>query len=276
MALAIAVLAQTAASQTRDQQAIRAASEAWQRYVTTQDVDSIVALHTPDAVVMPSNAPPMKGSTAIRSGLTEMVKTPGLRLHRIPTRIEVTSPTAATEYGSYTESYDTPGGKMREAGSYVTIWHRVNGKWRVALDAPVSSIPMPAQMPAEESDFIARSGAALSWIDFSPPGFPPGGKVSVLHGDPFSPGPFVLRLSLPDGYKIPLHWNPTGEHVTVLSGALQLGVGDSVDVSSAQSYSPGDFVFIPARHQHWAQARGTTVLQVSGNGPFQPSLGVPK
>ena len=33
---------------------------------------------------------------------------------------------------------------------------------------------------------------------------------------------------------------------------------------------------IPARHPHWAQARGATVLQVSGNGPFQPSLGVPK
>src|SRR6266550_3948465 len=114
IALGIGALAPIAASQTRDQQAIRAASEAWQRYVTTQDVDSIVALHTPDAVVMASNAPPMKGSTAIRSGLTEMVKTPGLRLHRIPTRIEGTSPTTATEYGTYTESYDTPGGKMSE------------------------------------------------------------------------------------------------------------------------------------------------------------------
>jgi len=276
MALAIAALAPMAASQTRDQRAVRAASDAWQRYVASQDVDSIVALHTPDAVVMLSNAPLMKGSTAIRSGLTEMVKTPGLKRHRIPTRIEVTSPTAATEYGTYTESYDTPGGKMSEAGNYVTIWRKVNGKWRVALDAPVSTMPMPAQMPAEESDFIAKSGSALSWIDFSPPGFPPGGKVSVLHGDPFSPGPFVLRLSLPDGYKIPLHWNPTGEYVTVLSGGMQLGMGNSIDVSAAQSYSPGDFVFIPARQAHWAQARGATVLQVSGNGPFQPSLGVPK
>ena len=276
MALAIAALAQTAASQTGDQRAVRSASDAWQRYVVTEDVDSIVALHTPDAVVMPSNAPLMKGSTAIRSGLTEMVKTPGLKLHRIPTRIEVTSPTLATEYGTYTESYDTPGGKMSETGNYVTIWHKLNGKWRVALDAPVSTMPMPAQMPAQESDFIARSGGALSWIDFSPPGFPPGGKVSVLHGDPFSAGPFVLRLSLPDGYKIPLHWNPVGEYVTVLSGAMQLGMGNSVDVSEAQSYSPGDFVFIPARQAHWAQARGATVLQVSGNGPFQPSLGLPK
>lgn len=276
LTLAIAALGQTAASQTRDERAIRAASDAWQRYVAAQDVDSIVALHTADAVVMPSNAPLMKGSSAIRSGWSEMVKTPGLRLHWIPTRIEVTSPTAATEYGTYTESYNTPGGKMSEAGNYVTIWRKVNGKWRVALDAPVSTMPMPAQMPSEASEFVARNGAALSWIDLAPPGFPPGGKVSVLHGDPFSPGLFVLRLSLPDGYQIPLHWNPTAEYVTVLSGGLQLGMGNTVDMSAAQSFSPGDFIFIPARQPHWALARGATVLQVSGNGPFQPSLGVPK
>jgi quercetin dioxygenase-like cupin family protein len=57
---------------------------------------------------------------------------------------------------------------------------------------------------------------------------------------------------------------------------MQLGMGNSVDMSAAQSYAPGDFVFIPARQPHWVQARGETVLQVSGNGLFQPNLGVPK
>jgi ketosteroid isomerase-like protein/quercetin dioxygenase-like cupin family protein len=276
MLIVLTPLAPTASSQTRDQQAIRAASDARQRYVTAGNVDSIVALHTSDAVVMPSNAPPMKGSSAIRSGWSEMLKTDRLRLHLIPTRIEVASPTLATEYGTYTESYYGLGGKMSEAGNYVTIWRKVNGKWRVAVDAPVSTMPMPAQMPAEASDFVARNQGALLWIDFAPPGFPPDGRISVLHGDPFSPGLFVLRLSLPDGYKIPLHWNPTAEYVTVLSGGMQLGMGNSVDTSAGQNYSPGDFVFIPARQPHWAQARGATVLQVSGNGPFQPTLGVPK
>lgn len=276
IAIAIATFAQTASSQTRDERAVRAASAARQRYVAARDVDSLVALHTPDAVVMPSNAPPMKGSAAIRAGWSEMVKTDRLQLHLIPTRIEVASPTLATEYGTYTESYYGLGGKMSEAGNYVSIWRKANGKWRLALDAPVSTMPMPAQMPAEESDFIAENEGTLSWIDFAPPGFPPGGKVSVLHGDPFSPGLFALRLSLPDGYKIPLHWNPTAEYVTVLSGGMRLATENSVDTSSAQRYSPGDFVFIPARHPYSAQAQGATVLQVSGNGPFQPSLGVPK
>ena len=73
---------------------------------------------------MPSNAPPMKGSSAIRSGWSEMLKTDRLRLHLIPTRIEVASPTLATEYGTYTESYYALGGKMSEAGNYVTIWRQ--------------------------------------------------------------------------------------------------------------------------------------------------------
>jgi ketosteroid isomerase-like protein/mannose-6-phosphate isomerase-like protein (cupin superfamily) len=275
IAIAIPTLSRPASSQTNER-AIRAASEAWQRYVAAQNVDSIMALHASDAVVMNSNAPLVKGSAAIRSGWADMVKTPGLRLHWIPTRIDVASPTVATEYGTYTESYDTPGGKVRETGSYVTIWHRVNGKWRVALVAPVTTMPMPAQISAEATDFVARKGGALSWSDFAPRGFPPGGKITVLHGDPFSPARFVLRLSLPDGYQIPLHWNPTAEYMTVLSGGLQLGTGTSVNPSAAQSYSPGDFVFIPARQLHWAQARGETVLQIGGNGPFQPNPGASK
>jgi len=86
----------------------------------------------------------------------------------------------------------------------------------------------------------------------------------------------VLRLSFPAGYQVPLHWHPTAEYVTVLSGAGKFGMGDKVDVAAAQSFSPGDFVFIPARHAHFLQISGPTVVQVSGNGPFQLNLGVPK
>lgn len=276
IAVVNATLARTASSQTRDERAIRAASEARQRYVATKNVDSIVALYTPTAILIPSNAPPMKGSPAIRKGWSEIVKMPGLTQYRVANRIEIASPAIATEYGSYAESYETPGGRMRESGNYVTIWNKLNGKWRVALDAPVSTLPIPAQMSAEESDFVARSDSSLSWSDFSPVGVPPGGKISVLHGDPFSPGRFVLRLSLPDGYRIPLHWLTTAEDVTVLSGSVQLGIGDMVDPAATQTYAAGDFLFIPARQPHWLQAQGATVLQVTGNGPFQLNPGVPK
>ena len=273
---AIAAISQTAAGQTAAQRAIRAAGEQWQKDIAARNVDGIVALHTSDAVLMFSNAPLAKGSAAVRALYDEMVRTPGLLLHWVPTKIEVTSPTTATEYGTYTESYDSPGGKLRDNGNYVVLWRKIDGKWRVALDAPSTITPLPAMMPSEESAMVSRSGSSLTWSDFSPPGFPPGGKITVLHGDPFSPGPFALRLQLPDGYQIPLHWHPNAEYMTVLSGGLQMGLGNSVDLKSANRYEPGDFLFIPGREAHFGQVQGATVVQITGNGPFQLNIGTPK
>jgi ketosteroid isomerase-like protein len=274
---AIATFSQTAAGQSASQGAIRAAGAQWQKDIASRNVDRIVALHAPDAVVMFSNAPLVKGSGEIRALYDEMVKTPGLLLHWVPTRIEVTSPTTATEYGTYTESFDSPGGKMRDVGNYVVLWRKIDGKWRIALDAPSTITPLPAAMPAEQSAMVARSANALTWSEFSPPGFPPGGKITVLHGDPFSPGPFTLRLQLPDGYQLPLHWHPNAEYITVLGGGLQLGLGDTVDMRTTNRYTAGDFLFIPGREPIFGQVlQGGAVLQITGSGPFVLNLGVPK
>ncbi|HZE08717.1 MAG TPA: DUF4440 domain-containing protein [Gemmatimonadaceae bacterium] len=276
MVLAIASLSHRAEGQAADQRAIRAASAAWQRYISAQNVDSIVALHTPDAVVMFANSPVTTSSSGVRTTWADIVKLPGLSMHWMPERIDVASPTVATEYGTYTDSYDGPSGKISDAGNYVTVWHKVNGKWRVAYDVPVSTMPAPAAAPAEATDFIAKGGNDLAWSDFASPGFAPGAKIAVLQGNPASSGQFALRLSLPDGYQIPLHWHPTAETVTVLSGGGMFGMGNAVDMSAAHSFGAGDYVYIPARHPHFLQTRGATVVQVTGNGPFQINLGVPK
>jgi len=273
--MSIAV-APPAGGQSKDERAIREASRTWQRYLAEQQIDSIVDMHTSDAMLMLANSPVVKGSVGIRSGWSEMAKTPGLDLHWTPQKIEVTSPTTATEFGTYTESYDTPSGKERDAGSYVVLWRKVRGKWRVAVDAPVSNMPAPVAAPPEGTTFVSKGGSTLMWTDFAAPGFPPGMKMTVLHGDPSAAGRFVIRLSFPDGYQVPLHWHPTAEYVTVLSGSGIFGMGNTVDPSAAQTFAPGDFVFIPARHPHFLQMKGPTVVQVSGNGPFQLNLGVPK
>lgn len=277
IAVVLLLFANTALGQvSRDERAVRAASAAWQRYIAAQQVDSIVALHTSDAVLMFANSPVVKGSDGIRAGWSEIVKLPNLSMHWVPQKIDVASPAVATEYGTYTDSYDTPNGKEGDSGTYVTIWHKVNGKWRVALDAPVSSMPAPAAAPAEGMNFIAHSGSALDWHEFNSPGFAPGAKVALLSGDPSKPGQFALRLSFPDGYMVPLHWHPTAETVTVISGAGQFGMGNAVEMSSAHAFAAGDYVFIPGRHAHFLRTSGPTIVQVNGRGPFQINLGAPK
>jgi quercetin dioxygenase-like cupin family protein len=222
-----------------------------------------------------ANSPPIMGSNGVRAGWGEIVKLPSLKMSWTPQHIEMVSPTAAEEFGTYTDSYMGPNGIEADTGSYVTLWKKVNGKWRVALDVPVSS-RAAATMPAEPTEFVAKGASSIAWSDFASPGFAPGAKISVLQGDPSKSGHFVLRLNFPDGYQVPLHWHPTAETVTVISGAGDFGMGNAIDPSAAHSFAAGDFVSIPPRHAHWLTTRGSTVLQVSGNGPFQLNLGVPK
>ncbi|MFL5569108.1 MAG: DUF4440 domain-containing protein [Gemmatimonadaceae bacterium] len=282
-AIAIAAFAIAAQGQQSEVNAIRALSDQWQRDVAAKNVEGIVALHTPDAIVMLSHQPLVKGSAAIRAGWTEAVNTPGLVMHWTPTKIEVVSPTVATEYGTYTDSFDTPQGRDSDEGNYVTIWHKINGKWRVALDAPNTTKPLPtaassATTPMEMGDVKVVAANALTWSDFSRPGFDPGMKLAVLQGDPGAKGPYVVRLQLPAGYRVPLHWHPGVENLSVVSGTFLLGMGNTADSSALKTYGPGDFIYIPPRHAHFggSAASGPVVIQLHGEGPFQTMLGAPK
>src|SRR5438128_9746704 len=126
--IGLAVIAPSAPSQTKDEQAIRALSMQWQQDVAAQNVDKIIALYAPDAIVMMSHTQPARATTAMRRQGAEAVKTPGLKLQWTPTKIELVSPTVATEYGTYTESFDTPDGTGNEPVNHDTIWHKIDGK----------------------------------------------------------------------------------------------------------------------------------------------------
>ena len=277
-ALAITGFASTAWSQSKDARAIRELSDQWQRDVAAQNVDAIVALHTSDAAVMMSHAPVATGSVAIRGMWGEVVKTPGLNLHWTPTKIEVVSPTRAIEYGTYTESYDTPQGKGSDAGTYVTIWHKVNGKWKVALDSPNTTTPLAAAAPVAMGDVKEVAGSGVTWNDFSLPGFDPGVKLAVLEGDPGAKGSYVLRLMFPAGYRFPVHWHPGIENLTVVSGQFQLAMGNTADWNALKTYGAGDYLYIPPKHAHFggSTASGPSVVQLHGEGPFAVILGPPK
>lgn len=112
-----------------------------------------------------------------------------------------------------------------------------------------------------------RDPGTLQWGD-APPVLPKGGKVAILDGDPFKPGPYVIRLKMPPGYKIPPHWHSHAENVTVISGELSLGMGDTLDMKSAQTLKAGGFHAIPPEEHHYAFSRGGAVVQIHGEGPF--------
>ncbi len=128
-----------------------------------------------------------------------------------------------------------------------------------------SVIPCAAQTPA--SPHVMITANEMKWSDV-PPMLPKGAKLSVLSGDPGKEGMFVVRLKMPAGYRVPPHWHPTDEHVTVIKGNLALGMGDKADVKKAKALHMNGYALLPATMHHYAIAKEATVVEIWGNGPF--------
>jgi quercetin dioxygenase-like cupin family protein len=102
----------------------------------------------------------------------------------------------------------------------------------------------------------------------APPMFPPGAEIAVLQGDPSKAEAFTVRLRFPNGYKIPPHTHPTDEHVTVMSGTFRAAMGKAWDDKALTDFAPGSYANMAATMPHYAAAKGMTVVQVHGVGPF--------
>ena len=97
---------------------------------------------------------------------------------------------------------------------------------------------------------------------------PPGAMVALLEGDPDAEGFFTMRIKMPDGYRVPAHWHSKQERVTVLSGVLNLGMGDAFDASATKALSVGAYSSMPPGMKHFAWMKGETILQLSTMGPW--------
>lgn len=97
-----------------------------------------------------------------------------------------------------------------------------------------------------------------------------GCDLAPVAGDMNAEGaPFVLRIRCADGAKIPAHWHPTDENVTVLKGTFLVGMGESFDESKLQTMNVGNFVTVPKEMRHFAMSKGETIVQVHAMGPFK-------
>ena len=139
----------------------------------------------------------------------------------------------------------------------------------VALTVLAASVAPGQEMkhPAGDEKPAIYPSTAVTWKD-GPASLPAGAKFAVLEGDPAKEGPFVMRISLPDGFRVPPHWHPKVERVTVISGTFNLGMGEKFDKSATRKMPAGTFGFWPAGMRHFAWVKGKTVLQLHGTGPW--------
>ena len=95
----------------------------------------------------------------------------------------------------------------------------------------------------------------LKWMD--PPSLPPGAKLAVIQGPIDQATPFIIRVKFPADYKVPAHWHPATEHVTVLSGTFHMGLGDKLDPSKTTALSAGSLSIMPAKTNHFGPLLAT-------------------
>jgi quercetin dioxygenase-like cupin family protein len=113
------------------------------------------------------------------------------------------------------------------------------------------------------------------WQD-GPPSLPKGAQIAVLEGDPNKEGPFVFRVKVPDGYRIPVHTHPKTERVTVISGTFNIGMGEKFDVKAAKPMPAGTYGYWEAGMKHFVWIKGETVVQFHGVGPWSIQYVDPK
>jgi ChrR-like protein with cupin domain len=129
--------------------------------------------------------------------------------------------------------------------------------------APKKSASAPAATAGAEP-FIGKPDK-IKWVQFAP-----SIEYGSVHGNCDKPGaPCVFQLRFAEGGKIPPHWHPVDENVTVISGTFMAGMGDSSDESKMMTLPVGTYVFMPRTMHHFAGTHGGATVQVHGVGPFK-------
>jgi len=107
----------------------------------------------------------------------------------------------------------------------------------------------------------------IKWMPFA--AFPPAARLAILVGEPTKPGPYVVRVKLPQGEKLMPHKHPEDRIYTVISGVFCIGLGETFDAEKLKGYPPGSVIVLPGNtpHFHWAKS-SEYVTQVTAIGPL--------
>jgi quercetin dioxygenase-like cupin family protein len=169
----------------------------------------------------------------------------------------------AGDTGYTAGTYRSVSDGITETGKYVAVWIKTeNDAWAVAEELfHADSVETP------DAPRVFLPASQMAWIE-APYDLPPGAKAAVLSGDLSRPGPFVIRLQLYPGYRIPPHWYQGDITLTVISGILGVGLGETWDNTLLQPLMTGGFLSFPAGTRHFLITEAPTLVQLQGTGPL--------
>ena len=245
------------ANVTQEKETLMRLDREWSESI--KDLDKFLSYYAADASVYAPGAPVATGAGAIRTAFTQMTSAPGFSLEFTPAKADVS---ASGDVGYTTGTYLSTANGGTENGKYLTVWKKqTDGQWKVTEDIFNSDAGAPP------SKHVMADASSVTWGD-GPPSLPPGAKLAVISGDPSVAGPFTVRAQVPAGYKVPPHWHPGDENLTILSGTVALGMGDVWDEKAMRPVGAGGYAGLPAQMHHYFLAKTAATFQVHGMGPF--------
>jgi uncharacterized protein (TIGR02246 family) len=122
-----------------EEQAIRSISMNWLQLQKNHDAAGCAAQFADDGISYSVNVEPSIGPAAIQEAFNKSYeKNPGMIINWNTDRVEIAaSGDLAVEYGSY--SMTDQG--QEDHGKYITVYRKVNSKWKVAADIGTSTKP---------------------------------------------------------------------------------------------------------------------------------------
>jgi uncharacterized protein (TIGR02246 family) len=133
-----------------EEQAIRTRSGEWMNYMNSHDAASLGGIYAPDVIsIYDGNV--TKGASNIQAGISEeLTANPKAVFTWTSDAVHVAaSGDLAYETGSINVDLDGAEGKADATnGSFVTVWQKVDGAWRVVADAGTENAKKPKDAAA--------------------------------------------------------------------------------------------------------------------------------
>ena len=132
--------------------------------------------------------------------------------------------------------------------------------------APPVALAQSSGHAGMASDHMMVTSDEFKWVDV--PSLPPGAKLAVIEGPLNQAVPVTFRVKFPANYQLPAHWHPAIEHVTVMSGTFNMGMGDKLDRAKTKALTAGGVAIMQPKTNHFAWTKDETIVQVHGMGPW--------
>jgi quercetin dioxygenase-like cupin family protein len=134
-----------------------------------------------------------------------------------------------------------------------------------ALACGLCTLLGPQTLAQHSGEHIMLAPSELVWTDL--PSLP-GVKIAVIEGTLNQAVPIMFRLKFPANFKVPPHWHPGIEHITIISGTLHMGLGGVFDTSKTRALTSGSVSIMQPGTRHYVWTNEETIGQVHSIGPW--------